>query len=294
MDLQTIDILIGHINRNSENVFYILTDEAGAVSECSALYLRIINKTILDHDLKLDKTISDIGPLPQTRIINSIPFLIHKYRTDRGWLFIGEKSLLDHGDIVSTLAKMTDELTNNVREVNKKRNELTKANKRITELMNKDVLTDLPNRRYFFDAVNDYEKKQRHASSEKITIVMADIDKFKTINDTYGHAFGDKVLKVLADILTESIRKNDIAARFGGEEFILCIFCNDIMDAVNIAQRIRKRFFETDFEYKDLHISASFGVAMAAVGEDIASVIKRADDALYTAKREGRNRVSVG
>ena len=293
MDLQVNESLIQHIMKNSDNVFYAVTDDKGVITDCSDLYLNLMNMPDLSSDTKLDITISDTLRQPRTNIISGIPFLIYKYQIKAGWLFIGEKSLMDHGDIVSTLAKMTDELTNNIREVNKKRNELTRANRRITELMNTDTLTNLHNRRYFFDMIKDYENKHDDSSSEKIIIVMADIDDFKSVNDQYGHAFGDTVLKVLAGILTESIRKNDIVARFGGEEFILCIYSEDIQNAVNISQRIRKRFFETKFEYKELQVTASFGVSAALPGEEIATVIKRADDALYIAKREGKNRVSV-
>jgi diguanylate cyclase (GGDEF)-like protein len=290
MDSLITDNLQRHLRENTESVLYAVIDDESILVECNKLYRKLLKKSI---GTKLDEDITGIVKQPELRIINGMPFEMYKYRLSNGWLFIGEKSLMDHGEIVSTLSKMTDDLTNTVREVNKKKNELTTANQRITELMNKDTLTNLHNRRYFFDQITDFENKRDKAASDKIIIVMADIDNFKSVNDTYGHSFGDKVLKVLAGILTESIRKNDIVARFGGEEFILCIFSDDIQNAVNIAQRIRKRFNETEFEYSGLKVTASFGVAAAFPGEEITSVIKRADDALYKSKREGKNRVSV-
>lgn len=119
---------------------------------------------------------------------------------------------------------------------------------------------------------------------------MLDLDKFKSVNDTYGHQAGDEVLKELALILKTNVRESDIVGRWGGEEFIIIAPNTNMEDAVKLAEKLREKISEFKFSFAG-HKTGSFGVATYRVGDDEKSLIKRADDALYHAKESGRNKV---
>jgi diguanylate cyclase (GGDEF)-like protein len=168
-------------------------------------------------------------------------------------------------------------------------------NRLLEELALTDSLTGLANRR----AMEDWASRQisgaaRHGFA--IWVVLADLDNFKAVNDTHGHAAGDAVIKQFAAILRRNTRRSNICARVGGEEFMLVITHASHDDVHTIAERIRQQCQETEFVAGSakIRITASFGVAgfhgtSAPHFEDLA---KQADAALYAAKREGRNRVS--
>lgn len=159
----------------------------------------------------------------------------------------------------------------------------------IDDLMNKsyvDQLTSLLNRRY----VDEYiETVNNNPSVLPLSVIMLDIDFFKRINDTYGHDFGDYVLKTVAHIVKNTVRKTDIVCRYGGEEFI--IFCEKtpLQGAVTLAEKIRLAVSNYDFE-NNLKVTCSLGVAEHK-GSSLQETIKTADNFLYTAKRSGRNKV---
>jgi diguanylate cyclase (GGDEF)-like protein len=175
----------------------------------------------------------------------------------------------------------------------------TKLVDRMREQSVRDGLTWLYNHQYFQshikDALNSAKRKK-----EPLGLIMMDIDHFKHFNDTYGHQAGDFVLKKAALIFSSELRGSDIVARYGGEEFIAMLPRRTIEEAYNIAERIRKVFVKTRFEFekKDLKITLSAGVSAfkPSAGEDISKelLIKCADEALYKAKNEGRNRVIKG
>ena len=125
------------------------------------------------------------------------------------------------------------------------------------------------------------------------SVLMIDIDYFKKINDTYGHLAGDFILKKVAEIMKSLIRDTDICGRFGGEEFIIALPNTKIIGALRLAERIRKTIENTSFDYngKKIKITLSIGVTSASKNDSIYSLIERADEALYEAKRKGRNRV---
>lgn len=165
---------------------------------------------------------------------------------------------------------------------------------RLKDLANTDPLTRLSNRRHLFSALNsELERSQR--SDKPCSLVMVDVDHFKSVNDTYGHQLGDEVLISVASHLEECMRVYDLAARFGGEEFALLMPGTDSTQATAIAERIRTVVEEMTFteQLKPLHLTISAGVATYP-GPDIATaddLIRVADHALYRAKDAGRNRV---
>src|SRR5207244_4113660 len=119
---------------------------------------------------------------------------------------------------------------------------------------------------------------------------MLDLDHFKAINDTYGHLIGDAVLSQLAAIIRRSIRDSDVAARYGGEEFAVIVQETDLDGAMRLAGRIRAAVAEAVFP-NDLRLTVSIGVASTDDAERFGELFELADNALYRAKREGRNRV---
>jgi two-component system cell cycle response regulator len=124
---------------------------------------------------------------------------------------------------------------------------------------------------------------------------MLDVDHFKAINDSYGHAAGDEVLREFALRIRRSIRGLDLACRYGGEEFLVVMPETDLSAAALAAERLRRRIASDPFPIQRgkqaMEVTISVGIAALAEGEDPASVLKRADEALYRAKRDGRNRV---
>jgi diguanylate cyclase (GGDEF)-like protein len=152
----------------------------------------------------------------------------------------------------------------------------------------RDPLTGLLNRR-FFNFFMLKVLKDKYLEGEPVSLILFDLDHFKKINDTYGHTFGDKVLKHIALLVRKHIRKNDIAIRWGGEEF--AIFVNGPLDiAVKLAERLR-RIIENS-PVNGVKITASFGVGEFK-GGDPKEFFKKVDEALYRAKQKGRNRVEV-
>lgn len=125
---------------------------------------------------------------------------------------------------------------------------------------------------------------------KKYSFAMMDLDNFKNVNDTYGHKKGDLVLKETAKIIMENIRENDIASRYGGEEFLI-IFNADIDAAFQIAERIRKRIEEEILARTDVYITISGGVV--ELTKEKQDVIREADQLLYKAKRTGKNKMVI-
>ena len=162
-------------------------------------------------------------------------------------------------------------------------------------LASQDHMTKLYNRRYFSEiSENILELAKR--GDKNLSIMMLDIDKFKDVNDTYGHHVGDNVIIALADLLKEFSRSSDIACRFGGEEFILLLPETSSEGAYLIAEKLRKKVEEFSVILADnsfLKFTVSIGVAEVEIHEDsaIERSIQRADTALYKAKESGRNLV---
>jgi len=158
-----------------------------------------------------------------------------------------------------------------------------------------DALTGCLNRRAFTDRLErELDRVRRY--NVKLSVLMIDLDRFKDVNDTYGHIVGDGVLRKLGDLLRDEVRSVDLAARYGGEEFVILLPDTDLQGAVSFAERLRKRVEHENFAEKGdpLRITVSIGVASASTEGEITepeSLISRADEALYCAKNEGRNRV---
>lgn len=173
---------------------------------------------------------------------------------------------------------------------------LEEANLNLKKMASKDPLTGLFNRQF----LNKLLEREWGVSKQydfPLTVIMADIDNFKTVNDTYGHQAGDMVLKKIAEVLSKNLRKNDYLARYGGEEFIFVLPQTDSIDAYNTAERfiaeVRKAFISLNNNHR-LSVTISCGVSTAYPSkkpEKIQALIHRADTALYEAKTSGKDRV---
>ncbi|WP_296823040.1 GGDEF domain-containing protein [Thiobacillus sp.] len=169
---------------------------------------------------------------------------------------------------------------------------LQQSETHIRELMLTDPLTDVANRRHL-DSRMVMELSRQMRYGPPLSVILTDIDWFKRVNDTYGHAVGDTVLKAFADHLRDSLRVSDFVARYGGEEFVLLLPNTTIEDATALAERIRETTKQILFEQPELCMTASFGVTAARPGETMTEVLSRADEAMYQSKSHGRDQVSV-
>lgn len=172
-------------------------------------------------------------------------------------------------------------------------NEISYINTKIIALeFSKDFLTGLLTRQALQQISIKYLEIME-LTGQPISIIIADIDFFKKINDTYGHLAGDAVLKHFANIIRENLRKSDYVFRIGGEEFLILLPNTSLEEAVKIAENLRRKLEETPLIYdgKEIKLTTSFGVAEFKDHNNLNSLIKEADEKLYQAKREGRNRV---
>jgi len=166
----------------------------------------------------------------------------------------------------------------------------------VSELATKDSLTGLNNRRVFKERL-DEEIVRSFRYNRSFSIMMLDLDKFKKVNDTYGHPAGDRVLQQSARIILQRIRNCDFAARYGGEEFVVILPETSEENSVTIGERIKDTIAQHTFNLpdgKDIRITISIGIASFPANAMTAEkLIERADQALYNVKQTGRNRVCV-
>ncbi|MBN1531314.1 MAG: diguanylate cyclase [Spirochaetes bacterium] len=184
-------------------------------------------------------------------------------------------------------------------ELKQARERLEEMNRRLASALEQmetmarvDPLTGLANRRYLLDRLQqETARSLRHGTG--LSVAMVDIDDFKMINDTHGHVCGDLVLKQTAAIITESMRKEDMASRWGGEEFLLVFPETPLPGAAVIAEKIRAAVEASEVRYDGmaLTITITVGVAQYRHEAGIDENIRRADDAMYRGKRENKNRV---
>jgi diguanylate cyclase (GGDEF)-like protein/PAS domain S-box-containing protein len=190
----------------------------------------------------------------------------------------------------SVLVDMMDKLKNS-QEQKKTQNE------ELQRLATQDPLTNHLNRRSFFERA-DLAWAKAVAESKPLACIMTDIDRFKSINDNFGHSVGDQVIEAVAKIITSSFRKTDLVCRYGGEEFCILMPEAELGEAVKVAEQARaavaKAVGAKLKTTKDpVEVTSSFGVSSLSHGaKDIAELINQADKALYLAKQSGRNKVS--
>lgn len=180
-------------------------------------------------------------------------------------------------------------------EVEERTKELNLAHSKLISMVNKDSMTGLYNRRYFNEISNTLLQISKREDSV-ISALMVDIDRFKVVNDNFGHLVGDQVLKKVAKIMMDLVRDSDIVVRFGGEEFIVLLPGTDLKGAGLIAQKIRHavELAEVSVDKETVvKVTVSIGIAACDCYNDIDidDLVHRVDVAMYDAKRSGRNKV---
>lgn len=171
--------------------------------------------------------------------------------------------------------------------VNQRTKELREANKKLLKISTIDYLTNLSNRRHFFE-IGSKAFLLAKRENKNISIICIDIDFFKQINDTYGHDIGDEVLKFVANKMIKSVRKSDIVARTGGEEFTILLHNTDENSALIIAEKLRTSIENNNYTKDDLEVKVTISLGISQLKEDdeeLDFIISRADKALYIAKK---------
>ncbi|MCP5145512.1 MAG: GGDEF domain-containing protein [Gammaproteobacteria bacterium] len=193
--------------------------------------------------------------------------------------------------VTASSATLQQSLDESRREIDTLRQELETVKVQATT----DALTGLANRKAFDERM---EQIADQGGDMTTSVMIADIDKFKSINDTYGHLFGDRVLKAVAQALKQVIKGKDLAARFGGEEFVILLPETGLNGAIAVAENVRNaiqsgRIFNPKTGTELQRVTVSIGVTQLLPNEDVELGLARADEALYRAKESGRNRVEA-
>ena len=207
----------------------------------------------------------------------------HQYYRKDGSIMVGEVQVIpqvdDDGRIVEILG-----VTRDISE----RKEFEAELRRLAVY---DPVTGVWNRRHGQELMAA-DLEQARGSSQRLTVLMLDIDHFKSVNDTHGHQAGDRVLGDICRRVLDTVNGTDIVARWGGEEFVVMLRNCGLDDASNVAEKIRSRIADSPFGMIG-SVTASIGVSELRPDDDLASWLARADDALYEAKRSGRNAVKA-
>ncbi len=297
--VQVVRLIVQGINeeRQSAQAFLQnLNDVLSSISSCVARTLKNSDKTQQAHN-KLDSQI-DAGILSltqSTKTATSLNQLTSEIGTHIGVIVatLGQKKAL----VQSSHDSLTDELQLARTRIVELEQETESYKEKLTEQKFKslqDSLTRLPNRAAFEERLElEFNRWQRYGTP--LAIAIADIDLFKKINDTYGHIAGDKTLQVIASMLKKSLRGTDFVARYGGEEFVMVFPQTEIDAILEPLEKARKRIQSIPFKFKnnDIAITISIGAAAFSGEDTISSVFERADKALYSAKKQGRNKVVI-
>jgi diguanylate cyclase (GGDEF)-like protein len=240
---------------------------------------RIIKRKELNHDdIGLHRSRINTG----TRVfnVNATPIA-----ADDGYI----RGVMVTFDDITNLERKNTRLRKTLALLKKSRDEITQQNKKLHELATRDPLTGCMNRRAFFEVFEPaWSAARRHHHA--LSVIMVDLDHFKSVNDQYGHARGDEVLKTVAQILKTLCRDHDYVGRFGGEEFCILINFGGVEESVIAAERFRAGIAAQPIA--GLNQTASLGVATLTADVNLPQdLINQADDALYVAKKGGRNRV---
>ena len=290
------------ILKNMNSTHFVLENNYSGISIDSSIDYRIPTNSIfvnklgelaapctleeLEQKIPFDETLEILKSLNPSLIVP----LILKNRIN-GILVLGDRIILPDDethyteyekDEISTIASLASIAINNAS---------------LIEQSSTDMMTHLKLKYYFFNSLTD-KLDIAFAQGKSLAVLMFDIDFFKKFNDTYGHECGDYVLVNVARIIRESVREDDMASRYGGEEFTVMLNDADKDIAISVAERIRKNIESADFVYKDVHmkVTISGGVSVFSVDKNpvlsATTLVNQADHALYISKANGRNRIS--
>lgn len=300
------NIITRYINESAPIIFIIL-DSEGKIETANNYTARLFGEDIIGKSF--DKLLvqyhqkfsfEDLSNSYKSEYLLNIytqdtvtqTYHFHFFRYDNKILVFAHLDVDEIQALSNEIISVNQELSNLSRELSKKNIELEKANKKIAELSRIDPLTDLANRRFFNERLNELVSLS-HRKSQPLSLIMTDLDNFKSINDKYGHDMGDNVLITYADLMKNCVRTEDLVSRFGGEEFMIILPLTTSEEAYKVAERIRRKLFQKDILKNGVTITASFGVCTLKTEESIEPIIKRVDTALYKAKESGRNKTII-
>jgi diguanylate cyclase (GGDEF)-like protein len=188
------------------------------------------------------------------------------------------------------VARQTKVLRLQKEELEQQKNNLEKLTKKLNRMARTDPLTKLFNRRAFIEKMSEVRIHQER-SGKPFVLVLGDIDKFKTFNDEFGHDCGDAILSVIAKIIKDNVRRQDVVGRWGGEEFIILLPQTSLQGGTALAEKLRRIIAANPYTYKGKNhrLTITFGLSECTLTKELKTCIKEADDALYVGKRKGRN-----
>jgi len=257
----------------------------------AALYIDFFNLSDTSLTLGLIDAWSNRHGFAAQINIDEIGIEIHEQTQNIFPLFeINLKEANDYTRILETSRKEMIKISNDlVTRILEQKNEIEILRKQVI----RDAMTQLNNYQHFYEVLHkEIYRSVRYKSA--LSLILADIDNFKAVNDTYGHLAGDRALMAVADCLKRSLRESDHVARYGGEEFAIILPETPLEGAVTVAERIRKEIESLKIKYEDktIALTLSFGVTSPPFGEQISEeeLVKKADKALYRAKTKGKNR----
>lgn len=283
-----------------------LSSPSGIKAEMPEPYLEILSGVDQGKRFKLTRQCTVFGRSPEADIVLSDPKISRIHcsliiRPDGIYLedhnstngtFVNDKCI--EGYLLDAMSRIW--IGNTQMKLDFKKAEEAIHDESLYAAANTDCLTQLANRRFFMLRA-EQELSMCKRTNGVLTLIMSDVDHFKHKNDTYGHPAGDHILKEIAGILRENVRQEDIAARYGGEEFIILLRGAAPELACSWAERVRSAVESYCFRYNDNLIPTTISMGVCSrLGEDIEDLqllIKLADDALYEAKKNGRNRVET-
>lgn len=207
-------------------------------------------------------------------------------------LIVCERDVDQDRRVQRQLLELTEEYAEQERELARAHRRLAAHADEVEQLSLTDALTQLPNRRHF-DAIMAHELESAVRGETPLAVLLLDLDRFKAINDTHGHPQGDVLLQQVAATLSANVRAADAIARWGGEEFAVLAAGTDLAGATELAERLRRAVEQMTPPDGLPGVTLSAGVAEWRAGESAAGLVGRADEALYRAKDEGRDRVVV-
>jgi diguanylate cyclase (GGDEF)-like protein len=293
---------------HAENVIMARADLDRRIVGCNLALMRLLRKSDRPLGMKLEEIFrypdgteavfaspqSGASPLPQILKLRGGEDLYKVISRLEGeeWTVLAERIGGGDGMVMQAMSTLTNDLVNIGRDLARRNRELAETRERLEKISRTDFLTGLANRGYFMERFQEavFAADQQ---GEPLSLLMADLDHFKKVNDTFGHNAGDEVLKACAATLLRICRSEDLAARSGGEEFLIFLPNTTAEDAQRVALRICAFMRETDVLGNGIPVTVSIGVAGHIRGESPDDFLKRVDQALYRAKEKGRNRISL-